>query len=340
MWAPAFAKKKTKNYDDAEAYRFLKKDTLTTEPPGAWNNFGHDEQKGVDELFVGVEEVMGIDDRPTSSQTVVNMIGDQVIGSIKRKREDRLQHLDETGEYKDGKDRGMIPKRMLEERAKRLQLRRSEMEHASAVLREWNGLTPAEQEQRRGAARFNMSEMLKSLEVEIEQEVPGDYRLETRDILPAIVIEEPLFVDEKPAVRTLTSSRRSSSANIPTSPQHSWKSSLPFRAPTSRTNSRTQSRQRQQPRKAPVPFAIPTSTRSLATETSLFSVKGFPDIVELEKALSSLSLEDSIEERAQRARLECGRSGRLVVIQLSKQIKFSSEGVVSRLFAGVVQEIQ
>lgn len=210
------------------------------EPDGVWNNWGVKVEDGclqdVTNLFVKDNEVMSHDaprnafeaanmstlGRGSKSKTIVNMIGDRVIGTVNRSTEERLRYLDEKGKYSDGQDRGMIPKRLLEEHARRIRQWRDEMTHANAVLKEWNHLAPEQQTQRRENARLNMSEMLQALELIVDEDVPEEYLRKDQDTSQAVdLVEEdelPLFVgdsdDEEPSTTSHTSSSRPPSKRV------------------------------------------------------------------------------------------------------------------------------
>ena len=423
-WSTYDPDKKVKNYNFGQAPQ---DDGSQPEAPGPWNNWGvktsgnADGSNDVKNLFVGVDEIMTHDKGPrnafeaanksafgfgSKSKTIVNEIGGQSIGEITIKRDDRVQFLDENGNYIDGLDRGQLPKRILEEHARRVKQWKNEIAHASFAKSEWDSLDHKEQARRRDEAVFNMQEMLKSLELEEEEEVPQDYQQEARDtsrVIELIEDELPLFVgdsdDEDSSTintsTTTTSSLSRSSQRVtfklqkksaprplneigrdilkvttekvdssykdltirsrsishsqtrpsvqqPTSSRQSSQGSLPKGPRNQMTFGRGRGR-RLPMRPPPPPPQTPVSKPM--SETSLFSIEKFPNILPLA----------DIEGNAETAVLEIPNQNmtkywkifqqtlnapRLVIVQLHRNLNFSSEAVVSRIFGGNVQEFQ
>ena len=450
-FAPAFKKtSKQDEYGDFQKmdYQFMRTREFGSEPLGPWNNWGvktdEEESKDAKELFVSVDEIMNHDYAPhnafeyanksalglgSNSQTVVNEIGGQAIGSVKRQREDRLQYLDERGRFRDGMDRGQIPKRLLEEHAHRVRQWRNEMAHANAVMQAWDSLTLEEQEQRREDARFNMAEMLKALRLEVEEALPEEYQYREADTSESIELENedelPLFVDDfdigkSPANSAPSSSPKQSrdgspfntispspTASATSSPRRSHgvspfnirqsqvpvirplndigrdvregssgaigsyytslaarsrvptgyeqcipsvrepRDSTTWRPPTGPKQWRAQPKSRRGRRyHAPPPVPASPSTRSTKTETSLFSVEKFPDILPLEDVeesimtSASIVIPDSSMKKYWKIYGQSVIKGRLVIIQLHRNLNFSLEAVTGRIFGGQVQEYQ
>ena len=81
-------------------------------------------------------------------ESVKNVVGDKVVSITHQPIDERLQYLDENGEYRDGIDRGPIKKRLMEEWHKRLADRTAEMEHVTKLKREWDALPNSEKRRR------------------------------------------------------------------------------------------------------------------------------------------------------------------------------------------------
>ena len=77
-----------------------------------------------------------------------NVIGDKIVSITHQPVDERLQYLDEDGEYRDGIDRGPIKKRLMEEWHKRLADRTAEIEHVTKLKREWEALPDSEKRRR------------------------------------------------------------------------------------------------------------------------------------------------------------------------------------------------
>ena len=100
--------------------------------------------------------------------------------------------MDREGNYVDGIWRGRPKKRLLDERARRFQQKDEEIEHACAVMEEWESLSDWEREVRIERARKNKVTMLELLGISEVEEMPEDYLHE----VPSLPIEEEesLFV--------------------------------------------------------------------------------------------------------------------------------------------------
>ena len=181
--------------------------------PGPWNNWGHGDHARedanatgssetaptVNHLFVDIQKIMQHDTAPRTafearnqqalglsqkSNKIVNMIGNQLISSVEDKTDERLSLMDREGRYVDGVWRGQPKKRLLQERERRIVQRDSEIEHACAVLKEWDSLTPDEQQDRLKKARRNADVMLELLTIDIQEGIPEAYTNE-----PSLFVE-------------------------------------------------------------------------------------------------------------------------------------------------------
>ena len=407
-WNTFDASTKSKNFSGPE--RMAGPDA-GHESVGVWNSWGiatsNDEGQGdVSHLFVGTHEVMQQANLPQNAfeatnqstlglgsraNNIVNMIGSREIGTVSRAKDERLQYLDEKGQYKDGQDRGQIPKRLVEEYNRRIKQRTQEMTHANAVLNDWNSLTLEQQGQRREDARHAMAEMLRSLELVIEEEVPEEYRQEAHDTSVLIEDELPLFVDdfdreESPALtpspprpsrtlpfrlkqaqkaaarqqkrgnvfedarslvdssyKSLTARARAPSRHAQRSPASSRRGSYDQSRHQSKVQSRRSSQSKQQfPPPPPPPAAIPLGARSVTSESSLFSVTNYPKILPPNDAerVTEIDVIETNKPKYWKAVQHSTISGRLVVVQLHKNLKFTFQQIASRVFGGQVQEFQ
>ena len=422
-WSTYDPQSKIKNYNFGQAPPERDSQRVAL---GPWNNWGvktnnnGEGSSDVKNLFVGVDEIMTHDKGPrnafeaanksalalgSKSKTIVNIIGDQYVGEVKIKRDDRVQYLDENGNYIDGQNRGQLPKRILEEHARKVKQWKGEIAHASFVKSEWNSLTPEQQAQRKEDAAFNMQEMLKSVELVEEEEVPEEYQRETQDTSKRIeLIEEelPLFVGDsddeassitsttttsttsplRPSKRVafslrkksvprplneigrdilrvradkvdssykdLTIRSRSISYDQPLTPGrqtprggHQKSHGSPPRGPR---NQATHRRERGYHMPPPPPPSLPRSKPM--SETSLFSIEKFPHILplaDIEESSSTTALDISngdLRAKYWKTFQQTVNAPRLVIIQLHRNLTFSSEAVVSRVFGGNVQEFQ
>ena len=425
QWSTYDPEKKVKYYNYGQAPQDRGSQPVA---PGPWNNWGvktsgnADGSNDVKNLFVGVDEIMTHDKGPrnafeaanksafgfgSKSKTIVNEIGGQTIGEIKIKREDRVQFLDENGNYIDGLDRGQLPKRILEEHARRVKQWKNEIAHASFAKSEWDSLDPKEQARRRNEAVSNMQKMLESLELEEEEEVPQDYQREARDtskVIELIEDELPLFVGDSDDEDSSTLSKSTTTTSSPSRPSKRvafklQKKSVPrplneigrdiLKVTTERVDSsykdltiRSRSISHTQPRPSiiqprsvrqsshgsppkgprkqgsygrgrgffmpppPPPFQTPQTPRSKPmSETSLFSIEKFPNIlpladVEGNAETAALDIPNQNMTKYWKIFQQTLNAPRLVIVQLHRNLNFSSEAVVSRIFGGNVQEFQ
>ena len=211
--APGLVKlkpKRTEDIDvDRESFQTMRAPNYSNdnEPLGVWNNFGvalpGDKVEDIQDLFYSNDELLNRHNQPktrfeannraalglgTNSRTIVNMIGGKEVGTTVLQSEDRLQHLNDSGAYKDGMDRGQIKKRLRDEFERSVAMREEEMVHVSTVLREWESLPEEEKERRREKAHFNMAEMLKAVELVELDEVPKDYTERIQDPFDVVQI--------------------------------------------------------------------------------------------------------------------------------------------------------
>ena len=405
-----------KNYSNA-----YHPEDVGPEPIGVWNQWGikttpKDSTQGVDHLFVGTDEVMQQSELPRNafeaanksalglgsrSSTIVNMIGNEAIGSVSRRQDDRLQYLDERGNYRDGQNRGQTPKRLLDEYKFRVRQRREEMMHAIAVLNEWDSLSTEQREQRRQDGCRNMGKMDKrGLNSGVESDIPEKYGCDktARDSFATIDLEDdPLYVDdsecEEPLAAGAIDSPPASHRHLPFRIKQAQNSKIrskgyasgfgsrrdssdsSYKALTAKartpahhqlfpsgTEKRSRGAFRREMKLAsrrsssqrgkgcgsndyqPLPPPAPQSTvKSSVSESSLFLVIGFPkimppeDIDTVTENLKDLNL--NVPNYLKTAQQSITR-GRLVTVQLHRNLRFSFEAVISRVFGGQVQEFQ
>lgn len=382
------------------------------EPAGAWNNFGVNlpgaNLKDVKQLFYSNEELLNRHSQPknrleannkttlalgSKSQSIVNVIGGKEIGTTVLGSEDRFKYLNDSGEYKDGVDRGQIKKRLRDEFECSISIRKDEMLHASAVLREWASLPEEEKERRRENARFNMAEMLKAVELVELDEIPKDYtdkfqnpfdfiQLENDDVSQSMNQSVNQMVGQSSANVSTEETRPLSSPTAPTATypvfkkprvsavrpgkgrQKEWSSSqttpqyttttstpisrsIPSSGSATPTGSRKDHRRLgaawptlKKPKRVPPP-PPPQSDWSETSRNSFFTVGNKePEITPLEDVPAGQELNGDLMAKYQKAVEQSTMRGRLVVLKLQPEIKFTTEVVASRIQGGHVQEFQ
>lgn len=224
-FAKAFSRKQPKAGSESEegilapySYMRTRNFDVTAGPIGPWNRFGShkdntqssqalgsDVQNGsIQDSFVPVKDIMNENNAPNNlfearnakllgraSSNVVNKIGGQVVNEWERVSDDRFRHMDEYGNYVDGKYRGRPKKRKMEERQLRVQERHDELEHASTVMEEWEHLSSKEKESRYLIAKDNHTIMLKTLGIEVSEEIPEIYRPSEQQKDLSLFLDDP-----------------------------------------------------------------------------------------------------------------------------------------------------
>ena len=283
-FAPAFSRKKQNpeaKFEERVAVPYSclssQKFDVTAGPVGPWNRFGLDKDntgssptisshdstgnRKVEDLFVPVRDIMNERNIPkslfearnasvlvASGSTIVNKIGDSTL-EWENKSDDRFKHMDEDGNYVDGTDRGRPKKRKMEERQMRLQERRDQVEHATTVMEDWERLSQEEKDKRYAIAKENHAIMMKSLEMEVCDEIPEMYLQTGKQKDLSVFVEgpehssgdEPLFVysDDESVddLQVTTDASRDEQSLITQRTANAENVSLPYRSPPAGTES-------------------------------------------------------------------------------------------------------
>lgn len=82
------------------------------------------------------------------SKPIKNIIGGEIVSTVRQRVDNRAEYRDRDGNYIDGKNRGLMKKRYEEEWKKRMELREEEIVHLTKAKRTFDALTPEEKKRR------------------------------------------------------------------------------------------------------------------------------------------------------------------------------------------------
>ncbi|KAI9793271.1 MAG: hypothetical protein M1816_000692 [Peltula sp. TS41687] len=299
--------------------------------------------------------------KKASASVIKVVIGGKVAKTIEQKGDMRGQHQDRFGNYI-GRDLGHMKKHLVEERQALIQLRDEEMIRATQEKRAWDAMDPDEKERHiakrtaplhafllgPGAAEEDIFEYTEIPEIytkrvsaesialwtAAQSMTSRSYTSDTGDdsALPTDTEAESLFMPIEDDSRGISLSDRPSSTSAAST----------IRAAGDRTQQHTNSGLTSSQRRttatdtSSVPSFRPLSLISNLTSPSLAPLAD----ITLLPAQQPRTHDMQKAELYKDARRLCSTRGRVVVVTLHSPVVFTPSALISRVFSGVLQEIQ
>ena len=287
----------------------------------------------------------------TAAPNLTVMIGNQVLKKMERKGDIRGQYQDRFGNYV-GEDLGAMKKHLVEERQSLIKLRDDEMVRATQEKRTWDAMSPSEREEHIARKQAPMRAFLAGCDGsglnEFEyDDIPEIYlRRVTADEITAwsatsqqtsaaSVASDDLFMpisDFEGFSETSVAGRRRpmDQASADRSSFASGRSES-----TARLGARTTS-----VRKGQTPDPRSFSVSSVRSDTP--ALDPGPQLVPLADIFldQPSTLRETSVQQFEQTRLLCSTRGRAVCIRLHNLVLFNPAAVVTRVFGGMLQEMQ
>lgn len=159
----------TSEFNDVQSVKSESNPTMSAAVDSRFENPDLDVDPEVRERFIGVQEVLHQKKGPLSafeqrnnlsyntSSPVHVIIGGELVKTMLPEVDRRGELRDRHGNYVDGINRGLMKKRLEEDRKRKIEERDDELERASKERRAWMALTPEERERRLTKSQRNKS---------------------------------------------------------------------------------------------------------------------------------------------------------------------------------------
>lgn len=287
----------------------------------------------------------------TAAPSITVMIGDRVLKTLERKGDVRAQYQDRFGNYV-GEDLGAMKKHLVEERRSLIKLRDDEMVRATQEKRTWDAMSPREKEEHIARKQAPMKAFLAGCDGSGLDEFEYD---DMPEIYLRRVTADEITAWSAPSQRAPAASVASDDLFVPVSDFEGFgetsvagrrgpkdqasaggRSFAPGRSKsTARLGALTTSVRKAQ---APDPRSI--SASSVRSDTpGLDPGPRLAPLADIFLDQPSTPSETSVEQ-FERTKLLCSTRGRAVCIRLHNLVAFNPAAVVTRVFGGVLQEMQ